>query len=958
MQTFIPGQRWVSDTESELGLGTVTEISGRTVTLLFSASGESRSYAMQTAPLTRVAFTAGEQAKSQHGWLLLVKQTEEQNGLLLYRGIDTDGQPRELPEGELDAGQIFSRPQDRLLRGQLDKPKWFDLRYTTLQQAQRLALSVNYGLTGIRADLLPHQLYIAHEVANRSNPRVLLADEVGLGKTIEAGMIIHHQLLTGRARRVLILVPDPLLHQWLVELLRRFNLSFKIFDEERCQAIEESIGQDNPFITEQLVLSSINLFLNHPQRHAQALNGGWDLLVVDEAHHLDWSEDNASDEYRAVEQIAENTAGVLLLTATPEQLGKSGHFARLRLLDPDRFHSLEAFEQEETHFAPIADAVELLISGQPEQLNTVQQLLTQLHDDNILQLLLQMQQTSDSAAFDKLREQLIHQLIDRHGTGRVLFRNTRARIKGFPERIAHAWPLDLPELYQPDPETDFEAPQLLQPEHLFSMHAKISDPDWSDFDPRIGWLTQLLKQHSGSKMLLICAKADTAMELEQVLRTREGILSAVFHEHLSIIERDRAAAWFADPEEGTQLLICSEIGSEGRNFQFAHHLVLFDLPFNPDLLEQRIGRLDRIGQQHSIHIHVPYFSDSATETMFHWYEQGLNAFARTCPEGHSVFQQLEPALAQALADPDPEQIQSLLNSAQQLAQQTREELERGRDHLLELSSCRQPQANQLVEQIRAEEQPGELSRYLDKLADCYGLDLEEHSAHSQILRPTAQMSVDAFPALPQDGMTLTTDRNTALLHEDRHFISWEHPLVRGAMDLALSGIQGRTGLIAAKLPGGQSGLLLECLFVLEAIGPAGLQAGRFLPPTCLRMLVNSKGENLAEQIDYDELADNAIALEKKTLMNLLNKALPAAPALLQQAEAQVKELAEPILQKATEQMLDYYTSEIQRLTQLQTINPLVRDDEIEDLQAEGLALHRILENAQLRLDAIRLVVLA
>ena len=125
---------------------------------------------------------------------------------------------------------------------------------------------------------------------------------------------------------------------------------------------------------------------------------------------------------------------------------------------------------------------------------------------------------------------------------------------------------------------------------------------------------------------------------------------------------------------------------------------------------------------------MPNFSDSATETMFHWYEQGLNAFVRTCPEGHSVFQQLEPALAQALADPDPEQIQSLLNSAQQLAQQTREQLERGRDHLLELSSCRQPQADQLVEQIRAEERPAELSRYLDKLADCYGLELEEHSA--------------------------------------------------------------------------------------------------------------------------------------------------------------------------------------------------------------------------------------
>ena len=90
------------------------------------------------------------------------------------------------------------------------------------------------------------------------------------------------------------------------------------------------------------------------------------------------------------------------------------------------------------------------------------------------------------------------------------------------------------------------------------------------------------------------------------MKQKHGIRATLFHEGMSLIERDRAAAWFADPEEGAQVLICSEIGSEGRNFQFAHHLVLFDLPSNPDLLEQRIGRLDRIGQNAVIKIHVPY----------------------------------------------------------------------------------------------------------------------------------------------------------------------------------------------------------------------------------------------------------------------------------------------------------------------------------------------------------------
>ena len=958
MQIFLTGQRWVSDTEAELGLGTIVETEGRTVTILFTASGEQRSYASQNAPLTRVAFLEGEKVLSQHGWMLFIQEVEELNGLLVYRGINDEGEQTTLHESELEANQVFSRPQERLLRGQLDHPRWFNLRYETLTESQRLAQSDTFGLTGIRAELLPHQLYIAHEVATRSNPRVLLADEVGLGKTIEAAMIIHHQLLTGRAERVLILVPEPLLHQWLVELLRRFNLSFKIFDEERCVAIEESTDGENPFVTEQMVISHLGLFLNNPQRHTQALNAGWDLLVVDEAHHLAWSEEKASNEYLAIEQLTEHTPGVLLLTATPEQLGKQGHFARLRLLDPDRFHDLKVFEEDEKNFAPIAEAVEILLDANADH-NQVQGLLTQLHDEEILQLFLSSE-ASEPGSQERIeqREKIIHELIDRHGTGRVLFRNTRGRIEGFPERQPHHYPLTLPEPYRIDADSEKDPEHYLQPEDHYRMNAGMKDADWWEFDPRVKWLASFIDEHPGKKILLICAKADTAMELEEVLRTREGILSAVFHEHMSIIERDRAAAWFADPEDGTPLLICSEIGSEGRNFQFSHHLVLFDMPYHPDLLEQRIGRLDRIGQKNTINIHIPYFEHSATQTMYHWLAEGLDAFASTCPEGHTVFKQLEPALRQALKDPDQVQVDTLIAAARELSEKTRAELEQGRDHLLELSSCRQPQADHLADYIRDTEYTAELTRYIDQLSNCYGLDMEDHSANSYILRPTAQMSVDHFPGLTDEGMTFTTHRTTALIHEDRHYLSWEHPLIRGAMDLTLSGLRGRTGMLAAKLDNGMNGLFLECLFVLEAVGPKGLQAGKFLPPTCLRLLINSKGENKAEAISFEELRDHAISIEKKTLRALLEKSKPVIPGMLEKAEQAARELAEPIKQYATETMLDFYTSEIQRLTQLQSINPLVRDDEIEEMQAEGLALHRMLDSSQLRLDAVRVIVLA
>ena len=177
--------------------------------------------------------------------------------------------------------------------------------------------------------------------------------------------------------------------------------------------------------------------------------------------------------------------------------------------------------------------------------------------------------------------------------GRVLYRNSRRGVSGFPQRHRHAYALAAPALYQHDAHS-------LHPETL---HPESS---WIEQDPRVEWLEKQLKDLRPKKVLVICAHKETAMSLEHFLHLKAGVRCAAFHEDLSLIERDRAAAYFAEESGGAQALICSEIGSEGRNFQFAQHLICFDLPFHPDLLEQRIGRLDRIGQGTDIHIHAPY----------------------------------------------------------------------------------------------------------------------------------------------------------------------------------------------------------------------------------------------------------------------------------------------------------------------------------------------------------------
>ena len=280
---FVPGQRWVSNTESELGLGIVVENANRRVTLSFPAAGERRVYATDNAPLSRVIYDVGETITDDEGLTIKVQQRHDNKGCIIYGGATADGEPAIIAELNLDSFVQFSRPLDRLFAGQIDKNNSFILRTETLAHQHRHARSSAYGLLGPRVQLLPHQFYIAQQVAARYHPRVLLADEVGLGKTIEAGLIVHQQLLCGRAKRVLIIVPDSLVHQWLVEMLRRFNLHFTILDEETCVAIETGGDEDadaeetsdgeaeNPFDSAQLVLAGLSLLVDEPARRDQAL---------------------------------------------------------------------------------------------------------------------------------------------------------------------------------------------------------------------------------------------------------------------------------------------------------------------------------------------------------------------------------------------------------------------------------------------------------------------------------------------------------------------------------------------------------------------------------------------------------------------------------------------------------------------------------------------------------------
>ena len=304
-----PGQRWVSDAEPELGLGVVMSAGNGRVSILFPAADDRREYALDSAPVRRVAFEVGDNVKTHDGISGSIEEVKEEGGFLHYQ---VKGEW--IPEAVLADTISFSSPLDRLMGRQLDEPHLFNVRNEALTWQSKIRKAPNRGFTGGRVDLIEHQLYLAQEVTSRLQPRVLLADEVGLGKTIEACLILHRLHLTGRAERALIILPESLMHQWFIELLRRFNLLASLFDEERCQAIEGADPESNPFLDSQIVCVSLDYLTRSHQRYSQVLDTDWDILIVDEAHHLEWTPQEASTAYQMVEGLAQKIPSVLLLT--------------------------------------------------------------------------------------------------------------------------------------------------------------------------------------------------------------------------------------------------------------------------------------------------------------------------------------------------------------------------------------------------------------------------------------------------------------------------------------------------------------------------------------------------------------------------------------------------------------------------------------------------------------------
>lgn len=911
MKQFIMGQRWISESEPELGLGVIVEVEAKTVTCFFPATKVDRRYGMQTAPLRRIKFVEGDEIKGQDGASFVVESITEDKGIVTYHG-----QGKILSESQLADTLSFSKPEERLFAGNIDSNEIFKLRYDVLLNQRKLFISPIRGFTGPRIGLIPHQMYVANEVSKRTRPRVLLADEVGLGKTIEAGLILHHLILTGRVERCLIIVPDSLVYQWFVEMLRKFQMTF--------QTINHDAGLkrgDTPFEEGQLFVASLRYLMKEDWLLEQAMESKWDLLVVDEAHQLRWAPDNSSMEYDFVAALAKDTPGVLLLSGTPEILGLAGHYARLHLLDSNRFHNFNQFVEETTGYKPITELANKLIKGE----------ILKADDKKMLKAKIGV----DVEGLDK--DKALQMLVDRHGTGRVYFRNTRKTMatysEFFPKRVFHSYPIKL---------------------------GKTKAPEKKLFELKSQWLAEFIENHKNDKTLLICHDKDVVVELEKVLRDKTTVKVAFFHSGMNLMNRDRQAAYFADPE-GAHILLSTEIGSEGRNFEFARHLILFDLPKLPDLLEQRIGRLDRIGQKNDIQIHVPYVEKSSDELLMRWYHEGFNAFESSPRGGTELYATVRPELLELTQSVEegnyPEkEFTAFLKKTQNVHQEIEKKLEEGQDQLVEINSFNHSKAMEFVKELKDVDDSTELRDFMLNLFNRLGVDAEDmNDPFTFFIRPGDNMFLPHFPGLENEGMTITFKREIALQREDMTFLTWDHPMVLGIMDFISSKEMGNVTMATWKAPSKES-FLFEGYFLLSAIADKKLQLQKWFPPTPLRVLLNAQVQDLTQKLPKKFIDENTESLDQERRAQM--KELPKD--FIKECIKKGKELcvvrARQYKEKFKDDMLKFMNAEIERLEALRKVNPTVSETEILLLRYNRDNMVKAMDKAELSLDSLRIII--
>ena len=684
-----------------------------------------------------------------------------------FSGVRTVAEAALRPNSNLD-------PVTKIKNGQIGSYKKFRLGLVTRHHRLAHLHDDLVSLGHTRVDVKPHQVGVVHRVITNYPHRFLLCDEVGLGKTIEAGMILKELRTRGVVKRCLIIVPPNLRRQWQFELKTKFNEIFSILDTDTVRHLEKSEGYtENPFARYDSVIAS-SAWITSGNRPEQVNQVDWDMVIVDEAHHVRSTRDgnrvSTTRLYRLVRDLADSThmgrRSVLFLTATPMQLQTHELYSLIELLDPVLFPSEDHFESHRTQARGLSRLVEQLDGGYP--IPGQQPEMTLQRVSNWLDL-----------PGDLVEKRLIHselerkevcrELSERHLLSEILIRNRKKQIGGFMPRRAYRWTVTLTDeerralaqvedyvqhgfaLAEATRENAFQFVMVLFQKMMASSisalsrslasrrdrllakaapiqgtaaqleqfveerealgeiaEANLHEAEAAELDELVKTLqalpvdskgrefirrmTILFEEDPNAKVLVFTEFRETQNYLSQLLRqasrTDHPISVNLFHGQMKPMAKDDAVESFR-VSSGPQVLLSTEAGGEGRNFQFCRYLVNYDLPWNPMRIEQRIGRLDRIGQQHVVQVFNLYSEGTVEERVLDVLERRIDAFEDTVGGLDPILGDTEEDLRKILRRAPSERDAALEEFGQRLEEQVknaRQAEEQLRDFVMDVKS--------------------------------------------------------------------------------------------------------------------------------------------------------------------------------------------------------------------------------------------------------------------------------
>ncbi len=788
--------------------------------------------------------------------------------------VEAEGKkPSIRSEAELRALQPRQGPLEQLASGRWGVAEDFQLRAEAVKLDLERRADALGALFASRVYVKPHQVSVAHQVLSAPQPRFVLADEVGLGKTIEAGLVLSAMLHAGLVKRCLVVAPSHLTVQWLAELFHKFNLLFTLMDPDRAHDDREAVlaseidlssdAGDTPWARHPLVITSLEWLSRSKEEAEEAAEAGWDLVIIDEAHHL-----RGERAYEVASALAKRSWGLLLLTATPLQLDPAEYHALLRLVDP----------------APAATEAELRsrLARQGDLSTLVRELLA--GDESAQQRIVQLF-PSDAELRGLEGEALLRHLSESYGLSARLLRNRRAVVGGFTPRVLRKLDVELTaeeKALERDVRgalaTETKLPSGAVLASLLrrlgssppALAAGLRTAGLEDLAARAAELATLhdskleafrkllFGELAGEKVLVFAESRETIDYLRAALARGSGAVAGIealaYAGDLTPAERDKLVARFRDPD-GPRVLLCTELGGEGRNFQHCHVLVNYDLAWSPAAIEQRIGRIDRIGQSREVRIYAFRPLGTLAARVLDVLDAGVGVFTEPVGGLDPVLERVESELAAlGMGADDSAEWSRVTAEIGARVSKARAEVARAYDPLLDRRSCDlvavQALADRGARRLGARIPPGadaaaalgavaghlesRLESVTIEAAKRIGLavDIEVDVLPGEVsFHVGPELKVDALAGfdLEQDRVVLGSFRRAvSVLHEEHDSFATGHPLVEALFGWVRDGELGRATVYRARVRGA-TGAALDARFLVVLPEAADLAQGARVP---------------------------------------------------------------------------------------------------------------------------------